>query len=121
MDETIFFLLSILSSLFVALLAVKFDRWLADRRELSSILSNLAFEIAENISVAKTVAKKAKDEIETLQSMKHPFAPFPTFSDSAYLRAKNSDTFFDFFSKERTGMYVVKPESRCVIQIACFP
>jgi len=104
MDEIIFFPLSILSSLLVALLAVKFDRWLADKRELSSILSGIAFEMAENTSIARTIAKKANDDVKTLHSMKHPFAPFPTFSNLAYQRAKNSDAFFNFVSRERTGV-----------------
>lgn len=63
MDEIIFFLVSIPSSLFVALLAVKFDRWLSDKKELNSILCGIGFEMAENISIARTIAKKAEDEV----------------------------------------------------------
>ena len=104
MNEIIFLLLSIPSSLFVALFAVMFDRWLADKKELKSILSSIGFEMAENISIARTIAKKAEDDIKTLHNMKHPFAPFPIFSDLAYLRAKNSDVFFNFVGRERTGV-----------------
>jgi len=104
MDEIIFFVVSIPSSLFVALLAVKFDRWLADKKELNSILSGIGFEMAENISIARTIAKKAEDDVKALQTMKHPFAPMPTFSDSAYLRVKNSDVFFDFVGRDRIGV-----------------
>ena len=104
MDEILFFLPSILSSLLVALLAVKFDRWLAEKNELNSILSGIGFEIAENISVARTIAKQAEDGIKTLQSTKHPFAPFPTFSDWAYFQAKNSNAFLNFVVKEKTGL-----------------
>jgi len=104
MNEIIFILLSILSSLFVALFAVKFDRWLADKKELTSILSSIGFEMAENISIARTIAKKAEDDVKTLRNMKFPFAPMPTLSDSAYLRAKNSDVFFHFVDKEKTGV-----------------
>ena len=104
MYEFILFLFSVLASLSVALSAVKFDRWLADKKELKSILLGIGFEMAENISIARTVAKKAEDNIKTLQNMKHPFAPFPAFSDLAYLRAKNSDVFFRFVDKERTDV-----------------
>ena len=104
MNEIILLLLSIPSSLFVALFAVKFDRWLADKKELKSILSGIGFEMAENISIARTIAKKAEDDVKTLRSMKFPFAPMPTFSDSAYLRAKNSDVFFHFVGRKRTGV-----------------
>ena len=104
MNEIIFLLLSIPSSLFVALFAVKFDRWLADKKELKSILLGISFEIVENISIARTIAKKAEHDVKTLQNMKYPFAPMPTFSDSAYLRAKNSDVFFNFVDRERTGV-----------------
>ena len=104
MIETIFLLLSIPSSLFVALFAVKFDRWLADKKELKSILLGIGFEMAENISISRTITKKCEDNIKTPQNMKHPFAPFPTFSDLAYHRAKNSDVFFHFVDKERTGV-----------------
>lgn len=103
MDEIIFFLVSIPSSLFVALLAVKFDRWLSDKKELNSILCGIGFEMAENISIARTIAKKAEDDVKTLRNMKHPFAPFPTFSDLAYFRAKNSEVFLNFVGRERTG------------------
>jgi len=104
MYEIILFLFSVLASLFVALSAVKFDRWLADKKELKSILLSLGFEMAENISIARTIAKKAKDDIKTVQNRKHPFAPFPTFSDLAYHSAKNSEVFFHFVNKERTDM-----------------
>ena len=104
MYEIILFLFSVLASLFVALSAVKFDRWLTDKKELKLILLSLGFEITENISIARTIAKKAEDNIKTVQNMKHPFAPFPTFSDLAYLKAKNSDVFFHFVDKEKTGM-----------------
>ena len=104
MDEIVLFVVSILSSLFVALVAVKFDRWLGDKKELSSILSGLGFEMAENISIARTIAKKAEQDIKALQTMKHPFAPMPAFSDLAYLRAKNSDVFLNFVGRNKTGV-----------------
>lgn len=104
MIEIIFLLLSIPSSLFVALFAVKFDRWLADKKELKSILMGIGFEMAENISIARTIAKKAEDDLKTLRSTNFPFAPMPTFSDSAYVRAKNSEVFFHFMGRERTGV-----------------
>jgi len=43
---------------------------LADKKELKSILLSIGFEMVENI------AKKAEDNIKTLQNIKHPFAPF---------------------------------------------
>jgi hypothetical protein len=103
MYDIALFLFSFLASLVVALSAVKFDRWLADKKELELILLSLGFEMAENISIARTIAKKAEEDIKTIQNMKHPFAPFPTFSDLAYYRAKNSDVFFHFVNNERTG------------------
>jgi len=104
MDEVVFLLLPVLSSLFIALLAVKFDRWLGDKKDLSSILSGLGFEIVENLSIAKTITKKAEDDRKALQTMRIPFAPMPAFSDSAYLRAKNSDAFLNYVSKNKTGV-----------------
>jgi len=64
----------------------------------------MGFEMAENISIARTIAKKAEDDVKTLKNMKHPFAPFPTFCDLAYLRAKNSGAFLNFVGKDRGGV-----------------
>ncbi len=53
MSDVFIFLASVPSSLFVALLAVWFDRRIGDKKELDSVISALGFEIVENISIAK--------------------------------------------------------------------
>lgn len=102
-DEIVLVFVSILSSLLVALIAVMFDRWLGNKKELNSIFSGLLFEIVENISIAETIVKKAEKDLRALQVAQHAFAPFPTFSDVAYLRAKNSEAFLNFVGRERSG------------------
>jgi len=104
MYETLLFLGSVLSSLFVALLAVRFDRWIADKKELASIISSLGFELAENISIARTITEKAEDDIKILQATKISFAPMPTFSEVAYFRAKNSDIFLNYIAQNKSGI-----------------
>jgi hypothetical protein len=104
MSDVFIFLASVPSSLFVALLAVWFDRRIGDKKELDSVISALGFEIVENISIAKTITEKAENEIKTFQTNQISFAPMPTFSNIAYFRAKNTGCFLDFVNKNKSGV-----------------
>ncbi len=104
MSDVFIFLGSVASSLFVALLAVWFDRRIGDKKNLDSVISALDFEIVENISIAKTITEKAENEIKTFQTNQIGFALMPTFSDIAYFRAKNTGIFLDFVNKNKSGI-----------------
>ena len=95
-----YLIIQILCSLAIALIAVWFDRKLRDKIELVSILDSLVFELAENLSIARTIKSGIDNEVELTERGGWSPTSKPIFMDIAYSRAILSETFFDFVHKK---------------------
>jgi len=103
-----YLIIQILCSLAIALIAVWFDRKLRDKRELVSILDSLVFELAENLSIARTIKSGIDNEVELTKRGGWSPTPKPIFMDIAYSRAILSETFFDFVHKKHLNVLMKK-------------
>jgi len=88
LDEYLLLLLSMASSLLVALLSIRYERRLRKREEVSETLRGLLQETIYNIGVAKTILRKLDSDLKIVEE-KEDLAPLPTLIDTAYLNATN--------------------------------
>lgn len=108
LQELIITTVTLFGSLVIALLAVKYDRRIENKRELHSILDGLVFESEENLRIARTIKKSTEDALKVIEKGGWSPIPDPKFVDIVYSRTRISEVFFEFIRSTRNNIFLAK-------------
>lgn len=83
------YVIVIVASLFIALIAVRFDHWLSGRNEYRRAIISLADEIAANTAISELNCKHLEKDLDASKAGKQTSIPYEALGDLAWSSYKS--------------------------------